>query len=131
MATGIYKRGGTWWIRYTGLDGKQKRESSNSKDFKKAEKILSDRKSVIGDGKEPEIKKIPNYNFNELAERYTAWIEGRQKSAKVKCYIIGQFLSVFGGIPLRRFSTALVDQFQTDLISKGYQAASSNKVLNV
>jgi integrase len=131
MATGIYKRGGTWWVRYTGLDGKQKRESSNSKDFKKAEKLLADRKSAIGDGKEPEIRKIPNCNFSELAEKYTAWIEGRQKSAKIKGYIIGQFLSVFGDIPLRRFSTALVDQFQTDLISKGYQAASNNKVMNV
>lgn len=131
MATGLYKRGGTWWIRYTGLNGKQKRESSNSKDFKKAEKLLADRKSMIGDGKEPEIKKIPNCNFDELAEKYTAWMEGRQKSAKIKGYIIGQLLSVFGGIPLRRISTALVDQFQSDLISKKYEVASNNKVLNV
>lgn len=31
MATGIYKRSNVWWIRYTGIDGRQKRESSYKK----------------------------------------------------------------------------------------------------
>jgi hypothetical protein len=43
MATGIYKRDSVWWIHYTGLDGKQKRESSHSEEFKAAMGLLADR----------------------------------------------------------------------------------------
>ncbi len=131
MATGIYKRGSVWWIRYTGLDGKQKRESSHSNKFSNAQLLLADRQQAIGKGEEPEIKKIPNYTFRELAEKYQTWITGRQNSAKIKGYIIGQLLSVFGDIQLKRFNTAMVDQLQTDLINKNYKASSNNKVLNV
>lgn len=131
MATGIYRRNSTWWIRYTGLDGKQKRESSNGIKFKDAEALLAQKKQTISEGKDPEIKKIPNHTFPELAEKYLSWINGRQKSAKTKGYIIGQLLSVFGALPLRRFSTAIVDQLQTDLISKGYEPASNNKILTI
>jgi integrase len=131
MATGIYKRGKVWWVRYTGLDGKQKRESSNSEEHKAAISLLADRQKTISGGKEPEIKKIPNYSFRELAAKYQAWIEGRQNSAKIKGYIIGQLLIVFGDIQLKRFNTAMTDQLQTDLISKKYKPSSNNKVLNI
>ncbi|OGW36954.1 MAG: hypothetical protein A2Y97_10135 [Nitrospirae bacterium RBG_13_39_12] len=131
MATGIYKRGKVWWIRYTGLDGKQKREATGSDSFKDAEIKLADRKNAIGKGEEPEIKRIPNHSFRELSERYLSWIQGRQRSARTKGYIIGQLLSLYGDIPLKRFSTSLVDQLQTDLISKGYKPASNNKITNI
>ena len=131
MATGIYKRGKVWWIRYSGLDGKQKRESSGTDSFKDAETKLAERKQAIGKGEEPEIKRIPNYSFRELSERYLSWIQGRQRSAKTKGYIIGQLLSLYGEIPLKRFNTSIVDQLQTDLISKGYKPASNNKITNI
>ena len=66
MATGIYKRGTVWWVRYTGLDGKQKRESSHSEEHKAAIRLLADRQKTISNGKEPEIKRIPNYTFKEI-----------------------------------------------------------------
>ncbi len=124
MARGIYKRGGIWWIRYTGPDGKRRFEPAGDT-FKAAESLLADRKG----GKEP--VKVSNHSFSELATKYRAWMEGRQKSARTKGYIIGQLFSFFGDIPLRQFSTALVDQLQTDLISKGYTPAYNNKVTNV
>jgi len=124
VATGIYKRGGKWWIRYTGADGKRQWEAAGDT-FKAAEKMLADRKT----GKEPE--KVSNHTLSELSQKYRAWMEGRQKSAKTKGYIIGQLFSFFGDIPLSKFSTALVDQLQTDLISKGYTPAYNNKVTNV
>ena len=70
MATGIYKRSNVWWIRYTGIDGRQKRESSHSKEHKAAVSLLADRLKTISVGKEPEIKRIPNYTLRELAEKY-------------------------------------------------------------
>jgi hypothetical protein len=130
LATGIYKRGNIWWIRYTGINGKQKRERAGTK-FQDADLLLAQRKDAIGKGQEPEIKKIPNLNFSELAEKYNAWIAGRQNSAKVKGYIIGQLISIFGALPLRRFNSAMIEQLQTDLINKQYKASSNNKVLNV
>jgi integrase len=40
-------------------------------------------------------------------------------------------LSVFGEIQLKGFTTALVDQLQTDLINKDYKPASNNKILTI
>jgi len=131
MAKGIYKRGNVYWIRYAGLDGRIIRESSVSTRFKDAEALLIQRRQTIKEGKQPEIKRIPNHTFNELAERYLSWINGRQKSAKIKGYIIGQITSTFGSLPLRRFNTLTVEQLQTDLINRGLKNSSCNKVLNI
>jgi len=130
MATGIYKRGNIWWIRYTGIDGLQKRERSGNK-FQDASLLLAQRKNDIRQNKEPEIKSIPNHLFPELTEKYLDWIAGRQASAKVKGYVIGQLKEIFGTLPLKKFNTAIVEQLQTDLINKKYKASSNNKVLNV
>ena len=131
MAKGIYKRGNVYWIRYAGLDGRTVFESSGSTKFKDAEALLIQRKQSIKEGKQPEIKKISNYTFNELCEKYLLWISGRQKSARTKSYIIRQLINTFGSLPLRRFNTAIVEQLQTDLINRGLKNSSCNKVLNV
>lgn len=132
MARGIYKRGNIYWIRYAGLDGRIIFESSHSTKFRDAETLLIQRKQAIKEGKQPEtIKRIGNHSFKELAEKYHAWIEGRQKSAKVKGYIIGQLQAIFGSLPLRRFNPFIIEQLQSDLMSKGLRNSSCNKVLNV
>ena len=131
MAKGIYKRGHTYWIRYAGLDGKIARESSGSHSFSDAETLLLKRKTAVKEGKAPQIKKIANYSFSDLAERYLLWINGRHKSAEVKTYIIRELVNKFGNLPLRRFSPALVEQLQTDIINKGLKNSTNNKKLNV
>jgi integrase len=131
MARGIYKRGNIYWIRYAGLDGKIIYESSGSTKFKDAEALLIKRKQAIKEGKQPEIKKIANYTFRELAEKYLSWVNGRQRSAELKSYIIGQLLNTFGSLPLRRVNTALVEQWQTDNIKRGIKASTNNRALNV
>lgn len=131
MAKGIYKRGNVHWIRYAGLDGRTVYESSGSDKFRVAETLLIQRRQSIKEGKQPEIKKIANHTFRELAEKYLSWINGRQKSAKVKGYIIGQLLTTFGSLPLRRFSTVIVEQLQTDLMNRGLKNSSCNKVLTI
>jgi hypothetical protein len=93
MAKGIYRRGRIYWIRYAGLDGQTIFESSGSTRFKDAEALLIKRKQGIKEGKQPEIKRITNHTFRELAERYVQWINGRQKSAKSKAYRINTMLS--------------------------------------
>jgi integrase len=104
------------------------------------------RNTVEVERKQPEIKKIPNHSFQELADSYRAWVVGRQNSAKVKAHIIKptektavkktkimkapSLIERFGNL-LRRFSTALVEQYQTDLINAGLKNASINKIMNV
>ncbi len=131
MARGVYKRGNVYWIRYAGLDGKITFESSGSTRFRDAETLLIQRKQSIKEGKQPEIKKIANHTFKELAEEYLKWIAGRQKSAEIKGYIVKQLVETFGNLPLRRFNTAIVEQFQSSLINKGLKNSTINKKLNV
>jgi integrase len=86
----------------------------------------------VRDGKNPEIvKKIGNHSFEELRQKYEAWIDGRQKSARIKKYLLKGMSQRFGSLPLRNFTTLLVDQYQTDLIARGLKTASVNKVLNI
>ncbi len=131
MAKGIYKRGNVYWIRYAGLDGRTVYESSGSEKFRDAEALLIQRKQSIKEGKQPEIKRITNHTFRELSEKYLAWITGRQKSAKIKGYIIRKLVETFGNLPLRRFNTSLVEQLQTDSMNRGLKNSSCNKILNI
>ncbi|MHC4293300.1 MAG: phage integrase, partial [Planctomycetota bacterium] len=131
MAKGIYKRHNTYWIRYAGIDGKTVYESSGSHRFKDAEALLIDRKKTVKEGKQPEVKKIKNHTFKELAEKYRSWMQGRHKSADSKQHRVGQLITCFGSLPLRHFNTELVEQHQTDLINKGLKPATVNRNLSV
>lgn len=118
MAKGIYKRGNVYWIRYAGLDGKIAFESSGSEKFRAAEALLIKRKQTIKEGKQPEIKKITNHTFHELTAEYVKWAE-RQRCFKSKSYLIDQLKETFGNLPLRRFNTMLLEQFQSERLQKG------------
>lgn len=127
MARGIYKRGRIYWIRYAGLDGKIIYESSGSDKFKDAEALLIQRKQAIKEGKQPEpLKKIANHTFNELVDEYIKWAE-RQRSFRSKQGFIKQLTEAFGNIPLRRFNTMLVEQYQTEKLNKGNKPATINR----
>ncbi len=136
---GIYKRGDTWWIRYADLTGKIIRKSSGSTRFSDAEIMLLNEKKLVSECKSPDFVRIENYSFTELADKYKAWIKGRQSCADLKEYVIDKLVDQYGLIPLRRFNTALVEQLQTDLMSKGLReknpqpssAAWINRILNI
>lgn len=126
MAKGIYKRGNVFWIRYAGLDGRTVFESSGSDSFKKAEALYVQRKNSIQEGKQPEIIKIKNHTFNQLITEYSKWTQ-RQRSFKQKANVISQLADTFGNIPLRRFNTMLVEQYQTERLQKGNKPATINR----
>jgi integrase len=79
--------------------------------------MLTDRESAINKGREPEIVKIQNHTFNELKAEYIKWTE-RQRGFKNKLYLINQLSEVFGNLPLRRFTTMLIEQYQTERLHK-------------
>jgi len=128
MAKGIYKRGNTYWIRYAGLDGRIIYESSGGDKFKDAEALLIQRKQAIKEGKQPEIKKIANHTFNELVAGYLRWAE-RQRCFKSKTYLIKQLAEALGSLPLRRFNSMLLEQYQTERLQKGDKPATVNRLI--
>lgn len=128
MAKGIYRRGNIYWIRHAGLDGRIIRESSGSMKFRDAESLLIQRRNDIKEGKQPEVKRITNHTFNELAEQYLKWAE-RQRSFKSKVYFIKQLSETFGLIPLRRSNSMLLEQYQTERLQKGNKPATANRLI--
>ena len=50
---GVYKRGGVWWIRYAGPDGRIRFESCRSSNYKEAEVILIQKRKEVQEGKDP------------------------------------------------------------------------------
>lgn len=125
---GMFQRGNIWWLRYAGPDGKVIRESTGFEKFREAEALLLKKKSDIKEGKTPEIRKIINCTFNELADKYIAWMTGRHRSAYNKACVINQMRESFGNKRLREFTYQLVEQFQTDLMAKQQEKKAFQKL---
>ena len=124
---GIYRRGNIWWFMYAGIDGRMCYESSKSCKFRDAEILLHKRKADIKAGKQVEIKKIGNHTFNELVQEYGKWAE-RQRCFKSKIFLINQLADRFGKLHLRRFSTMLIEQFQTERLQRN-KPSTVNRLL--
>jgi hypothetical protein len=129
VARGIYKRGGIYWVRYAGLDGKLIRESSHSEKFKVALDLYHQRKDEVKKGKLPETVRIAKtYLFSELAGEYLRFAE-RQRGFRQKKSVIEQLTKTFGPLPLRRFSTMLIEHYQTERLNTGKKPATINRHL--
>ncbi len=128
LPKGIYKRGGIFWIRYAGLDGKMVYESAKQGERlgtkqQDAEALLHERKADIGRGKQPEIKKkIPNITFRQLSVDYLQWAK-RQRCFPQKETLVNQLVTIFGAYPLRAFNSRLLEQYQTERMEKGRKRA--------
>ena len=127
---GIYPRGNVLWLRYAGLDGKTVFESSGSDKLKIAEALLHKRKADLQSGKQPEIIKIKNHSFNELAKEYIKWAE-RQRAFRQKRLVVIQLVNQFCHYPLRRFDTKLLEQFQTERLQKGNKPGTVNRHISI
>ena len=127
---GLYVRGGAYWMRFT-VGGKQYRRSTGTGDPKIAQQIYDILRGEIALGKwkpeEAEPEKEPEYTFNELAERYCAWADGRQRSAAWKGYLIKQLKERFNEMLLCNFDTHVLETFQAERIKKGNKPATANR----
>ncbi len=123
---GIYKRGSVCWIRYTGVDGKTRYESSKSGSIKVAEKLLVQHKNDVMEGKVP-IKEIKSYTFRELSVHYLSWAQ-RQKSFKSKEGYIKQLDLVFGNCQLRKITPMFIEEWQTERLTIN-KPATVNRLL--
>lgn len=132
---GLYRRHDSpvWWVSFT-VNGKRYRKSAETVEKDLARRILKSIEGKVAEGKWfPEVKtKQAEYSFQELAERYSAWAEGRQKAyARWKSYIIKQLKGKFGNMALSRFNTQMLEQFQTERLKKGNKPATVNRLLAV
>jgi len=113
---GIFQRGEVYWIRYTGLDGRQVRESTKSTKLKEAQDLLKLRQADIVKGEQPDIIKIKNYTFKELAEKYLEFCSN-QRDYRAKGIRVGQLVDSFGNLPLKNFTLQLLENYQSRLLS--------------
>ena len=123
---GVYSRGNIWWIRYAGLDGKTVYESSGSVKKRDAEALLHKRKAQIKEGKQTDIKRIGNYSFKDLADRYVVWCE-RQQAYRKKLQVINQLVRCFGQFQLRRFNTMMLETHQSGMLNAEKKPATVNR----
>ena len=131
---GLYRRpdSDVWWMSFT-AKGKAYRKSTETDDKELAKRIFKSIDGKIAEGKWfPETKEeLEEYTFRELAEKYLSWIDGRQKSAHWKGYLIKELLLNFEGMLLNQFNTEILEQFQTKKIRKGNKPATVNRFLAV
>lgn len=131
MATkGVYQRGKVWWIRYTGLDGRQVRESSNSGKFKEAEAILKLRQAAVVKGEQPETVKIKSYTFAELASKYLDHCV-HQRDYRNKKSIVGMQVMEFGSLPLKSFTLDLLERYQAKILLGRVSETTANRKIAV
>ena len=138
---GIYKRKDSkfYWMQLN-MNGRRYRQATDETSKMKAqalyERWASELREKIKKGEpvtvkaKPEPEK-PRVFFNELCGRYLEWCEGRQKGHTRKKYIVPKFKLFFGNKPLSSFSYALVESYQSDLISRSYSPAYINKNITV
>ncbi len=123
---GLYKRGSVWWCCYKDLNERVVRESTRTADYDSAIEFLSNRRSEVRAGIEPERKKIVNHTFNELVEEYKKWAE-RQRSFSSKIHLINQLCEDFRNVLLKNFNTKLLEQYQTKRLQGGKRQAKDSE----
>lgn len=124
---GVYLRNTIWWIRYTGVDGHQIRESSGSKKQKEAEALLNLRKHQVMQGiRQEQVKVNKNYTFWELAEKYLGFV-ANQRAIRSKKIIVEMLCDRFRSLPIRNFTLELVERFQSEILLKGLSGATTNR----
>lgn len=113
---GIFQRGNIYWIRYTGIDGRQVRESTQSNKLKAAQDLLKLRQADVVKGEQSDVVKIKNYTFKELAAEYLTWCQ-TQKDINNKTNMLNNLIIEFGNLPLKNFTTQLLEKYQTRLLT--------------
>ena len=128
-AKGIFKRAGSpyLWIRWTGADGKQKKESTKTTLKTEAEYLLGKRRKEAMEGLIPDRYKKAVL-LSALMKDYLIWAE-HQKAYESKKFRVDLLLKEFGDIPLPAFSIKAVEQYQAKRLKEGKKPATVNKEL--
>lgn len=129
QSKGIFKRPGSpyWWLRYTGADGRQKKESTKTTRKTEAERLLLKRRQAAMEGIIPDRNK-KSVLFSALIKDYLVSSE-HQKAYESKKYRVDLLLKEFGDIPLPAFSIKAEEQYQSKRLKEGKKPVTVNKEL--
>lgn len=116
---GIFKRGRIYWITYTGVDGRQKWESTGSALKADAEYLLACRKKAVAEGTAPAAspKRLRTFTFAELAERYLPFVQ-TQRAYTSKKVFVDALSREFGAVKLCNFTLAMLEGYQSRRLSE-------------
>lgn len=126
----IYLRGNIFWIRYTGVDGKQVRESTKSDKLRDAQTLLKLREGEVAKGEQPDVVKIKNHTFPELAGKYLEFC-ANQRDFRNKKSIVEMLKSEFGNLALKFFSLEQIERYQSRLLSGKQSETTVNRKIAV
>jgi integrase len=91
--------------------------------------MLTEKRNAIREGNDSApVKRIANHTFAELSTAYLAWAE-RQRSIRSKKGFVKALVERFGNLPLRHFSTQIVEEYQTERLTSGNKPATVNRHL--
>ena len=124
----LYKRGDTWWIKYSGQNGKVYRESSKSVKKMVATRLLKRREGEIAEGRIPGIcfdKTIYDQLAEDLENDYT--INGQNVNDVQKRRI--HLDKAFGGMRANQITTAGIKAFITNRFEDEAANATINREL--
>src|SRR5208283_3207465 len=127
---GLYRRGKIFWFTIT-QDCKRIQLSTKTDNKKLAKKayartLLDMHEGALSDKAQVKEQHI----FNDLAEKYSSWAEGRQRSWRSsKGYMVKQLARRFMDCDLTYFNTSTVEEFQTERLKKGNKPATANRLL--
>ncbi|MBI5847208.1 MAG: site-specific integrase [Nitrospirae bacterium] len=128
---GLYLRGKIYWFKINTNEGRIQR-STGTANKRLAENIYAKAKTEVVEGrwfKEQEIKSDPS--FQELAEEYENWMQGRYRS-NFKVYLISQLKERFRDYSLSMISVRELEKLQSEKLKAGkHQKMIDGKIQNV
>ena len=132
---GLFKRKNSpYYFMKFQLNGRRIYESTKTTNKKLAEETYLNRRYEIINGVTAPVRKKEidqERTFAALAGKYTEWMSGRQKGAKVKGYIIGMLLKKLGKIQLNQISIIDIEELQGDYLKRKNKISYINKILSV
>lgn len=123
---GLYKRKDSqfYWMGFR-INGRKTSESTGETIKKRAEEVYAKRRTDLAEGKINPVL-IDKITFCKLAEHYEEWVK-TQRAFRSKKGFIKALVKAFGELQLRSFSTRQVEEYQTNLLSKGKKPSTINR----
>ena len=77
---------------------------------------VNDMSADVVKGEQPDIIKIKNHTFKGLAAEYLTYCQN-QRNHTNKTYMIDNLILEFGNLPLKNFTTQLLEKYQTRMLT--------------
>ncbi len=108
---GALKTAKVWWIKFRGSDGREHRESTETRDRAEARRLLKRREGMAAEGKPitPHAEKVTLHELaDDLKAEYTA--NARRSAERLK-YSLANLLAYFGQVRAMQIRSRDVDRY--------------------